>query len=76
MKAAARSLRTRLGLDIVAKRVAGTDGLGDAKFNLAKPAGLHSTRTAILAPKLVRDDLVEGMQVVEEELACGGLCGA
>lgn len=54
----ARSLRTRLGLDIVAKRVAGSDGLGDAKFNLANlQAALYQNRH--IGAELARDELVK-----------------
>jgi acyl-homoserine-lactone acylase len=53
----ARSIRTRLGLDIVADRVAGTDGLDGAKFDLATLQGaLFQNRH--LGAEMVRDDLV------------------
>lgn len=52
-----RSLRTRLGLDIVRKRISGADGLGEAKFTLASlQASLFQNRH--LGAELVRDDLV------------------
>ncbi len=53
----ARSIRTRLGIDIVNDRVAGTDGLAGKKFNLATLQGaLYQNRH--LGAELVRDDLV------------------
>ncbi len=57
-EATARSLRTRLGLDQVAKRVAGTDGLGAPKFDLGS---LQQTMfgNRHLGGELVRDDLVK-----------------
>jgi acyl-homoserine-lactone acylase len=54
----ARSLRTRLGLDQVEKRVAGTDGLGAPKFDLRSlQQVLYGNRH--LGAELVRDDLVD-----------------
>lgn len=71
----ARSLRTRLGLDILAKRVAGTDGLGDAKFNLANlQASLYQNRH--LGAELVRDDLVKACKASKKNslaAACAAL---
>jgi acyl-homoserine-lactone acylase len=56
-EATARSLRTRLGLDQVAKRVAGTDGLGAPKFDLKSlQQVIYSDRH--LGAEMVRDDLV------------------
>ncbi len=72
-----RSLRTRLGLDIVAKRIAGTDGLGDAKFNLANLQGaLYQDRN--LGGELVRDDLVKACKASRKNslaAACSALEG-
>jgi acyl-homoserine-lactone acylase len=54
----ARTLRTRLGLDMVAKRLAGTDGLGPAKFSLdSLTATTLGNRNA--AGEMSRDRLVE-----------------
>jgi len=54
----ARSLRTRLGLDQVEKRVAGTDGLGAARFDITSlEAVMYGNRH--LGAELVRDDLVK-----------------
>jgi acyl-homoserine-lactone acylase len=54
----ARSLRTRLGLDQVDKRVAGTDGLDGRKFDLKTlQQTIYSNRH--LGAELVRDDLVK-----------------
>ncbi|OYX51123.1 MAG: hypothetical protein B7Y90_02205 [Alphaproteobacteria bacterium 32-64-14] len=76
-EATARSLRTRLGLDIVAKRVAGTDGLGDAKFNLANlQAALYQNRH--IGAELVRDDLVAACKASRKNslaAACAALEG-
>ena len=73
----ARSLRTRLGLDIVAKRVAGTDGLGDPKFDLANLQGaLYQNRH--LGAELVRDDLVKACKASKKNslaAACAALEG-
>jgi len=73
----ARSLRTRLGLDIVAKRVAGTDGLGEAKFNLANlQASLYQNRH--IGAELVRDDLVKACKASRTNslaAACAALEG-
>ncbi len=56
-EATARSLRTQLGLDIIADRVAGKDGLGAPKFDLASlQAALYQDRH--LGAEMVRDDLV------------------
>ncbi len=73
----ARSLRTRLGLDIVADRVAGTDGLGDPKFNLANlQAALYQNRH--IGAELVRDDLVAACKASRKNslaAACAALEG-
>jgi acyl-homoserine-lactone acylase len=73
----ARSLRTRLGLDILADRVAGTDGLGDPKFNLANlQAALYQNRH--LGAELVRDDLVAACKASRKNslaAACAALEG-
>ncbi len=73
----ARSLRTRLGLDIIADRVAGTDGLGDPKFNLANlQAALYQNRH--LGAELVRDDLVAACKASRKNslaAACAALEG-
>lgn len=72
-----RSLRTRLGLDIVAKRIAGTDGLGDPKFNLANlQAAFYQDRH--LGAELVRDDLVKACKTTKKNslaAACAALEG-
>lgn len=53
----ARSLRTRLGLDQVAKRVAGNDGFSGRKFDIKTLQQVfYSDR--LLGAELVRDDLV------------------
>jgi acyl-homoserine-lactone acylase len=53
----ARSLRTRLSLKLIEDRVAGTDGLGPAKFDLATVQGvLFNNRN--LGAEMTRDDLV------------------
>lgn len=76
-EATARSLRTRLGLDIVADRVAGTDGLGDPKFNLANlQAALYQNRH--IGAELVRDDLVAACKASRKNslaAACAALEG-
>ncbi len=76
-EATARSLRTRLGIDIVAKRVAGSDGLGDAKFNLANlQASLYQNRH--IGAELVRDDLVKACKALRNNAlaaACAALEG-
>ena len=76
-EATARSLRTRLGLDIVADRVAGTDGLGDAKFNLANlQASLYQNRH--IGAELVRDSLVAACKASRKNslaAACAALEG-
>lgn len=76
-EATARSLRTRLGLDILADRVAGTDGLGDPKFNLANlQASLYQNRH--LGAELVRDDLVAACKASRKNslaAACAALEG-
>jgi acyl-homoserine-lactone acylase len=76
-EATARSLRTRLGLDIVADRVAGTDGLGDPKFNLANlQASLYQNRH--IGAELVRDDLVAACKASRKNslaAACAALEG-
>lgn len=73
----ARSLRTRLGLDIVAKRVAGSDGLGDAKFNLANlQAALYQNRH--IGADLARADLVTACKASKKNslaAACAALEG-
>ncbi|MDP3738589.1 MAG: penicillin acylase family protein [Hyphomonadaceae bacterium] len=57
-EATARSLRTRLGLDQVAKRVAGTDGIGGAKFDLKSlQQVIYSNRH--LGAEIARDDLAK-----------------
>jgi acyl-homoserine-lactone acylase len=57
-EATARSLRTRLGLDQVARRIAGTDGLAGQKFDLATlQQVMYGNRH--LGAELVRDDLVK-----------------
>ncbi len=54
----ARSIRTRHGIDIVEKRVAGKDGLGAPKFDLATLQGaLYQNRN--MGGEMVRDDLVK-----------------
>lgn len=76
-EATARSLRTRLGLDIVADRVAGTDGLGDPKFNLANlQAALYQNRH--IGAELVRNDLVAACKASRKNslaAACAALEG-
>jgi acyl-homoserine-lactone acylase len=53
----ARSLRTRLGLKMIADRVAGIDGLGAPKFDLATVEGvLFNDRN--LGAEMTRDDLL------------------
>lgn len=53
----ARSLRTRLGLAMIADRVAGVDGLGAPKFDLATVEGvLFNDRN--LGAEMTRDDLL------------------
>jgi acyl-homoserine-lactone acylase len=53
----ARSLRTLLGLDQIADRMAGNDGLGAPKFDLGTVQGvLYSNRH--LGAEVARDDLV------------------
>jgi acyl-homoserine-lactone acylase len=55
-EATARSLRTRLGLKMIADRVAGTDGLGAAKFDLKSLEGVvFDDRN--LGAEMTRDDL-------------------
>lgn len=52
-----RSLRTRLGLKMIADRVAGVDGLGAPKFDLATVEGvLFNDRN--LGAEMTRDDLL------------------
>jgi acyl-homoserine-lactone acylase len=54
----ARSIRTRHGIDIVEKRLAGTDGLAGKKFDLATlQQALFQNRN--MGGELVRDDLVK-----------------
>ena len=56
-EATARSLRTRLGLKMIADRVAGTDGLGAPKFDLTNLEGVvFNDRN--LGGEMTRDDLV------------------
>ncbi len=56
-EATARSLRTRLGLKMIADRVAGTDGLGAPKFDLKSVEGVvFNDRN--LGAEMTRDDLV------------------
>ena len=55
-EATARSLRTRLGLKMIADRANGTDGLGPAKFDLKSLEGVvFSDRN--LGAEMTRDDL-------------------
>jgi acyl-homoserine-lactone acylase len=57
-EATARSIRTRHGIDIIDRRVAGKDGLGAPKFDLASLQGaLYQNRH--LGAEMVRDDLVK-----------------
>ena len=56
-EATARSLRTRLGLDQVAKRIDGSDGLDGRKFDL-KTLQQVFYGDRLLGAELVRDDLV------------------
>lgn len=57
-EATARSLRTRLSLKLIEDRVAGTDGLGAAKFDLATVQGvLFNNRN--LGAEITRDPLVD-----------------
>jgi acyl-homoserine-lactone acylase len=57
-EATARSLRTRLGLDQVARRVAGADGLEGKKFDLKSlQQVMYGNRH--LGAELARDDLVK-----------------
>jgi acyl-homoserine-lactone acylase len=73
-EATARSLRTRLGLDQVAKRVAGTDGLAGRKFDLAAlQQVMYGNRH--LGGELVRDDLV-AMCRNSEKAKLGPACDA
>ena len=73
----ARSLRTQLGIDIVDDRVAGTDGLPGAKFDLATLQGaLYQNRHR--GAELVRDDLVRHCKSLGDEKlgpACTALAG-
>jgi acyl-homoserine-lactone acylase len=73
----ARSIRTQLGIDIVNDRVAGTDGLGAPKFNLANLQGaLYQNRH--LGAEMVRDDLVKHCKSLGDEKlgpACAALAG-
>jgi len=56
-EATARSLRTRLGLKMIADRVAGADGLGAPKFDLKSLEGVvFNDRN--LGAEMTRDDLV------------------
>jgi acyl-homoserine-lactone acylase len=56
-EATARSLRTRLGLKMIADRVAGADGLGAAKFDLKSLEGVvFEDRN--LGAEMTRNDLV------------------
>jgi acyl-homoserine-lactone acylase len=75
-----RSLRTRLGIDQIERRVAGTDGLGAPKFDLASvQAVLFSNRH--LGGEMTRDDLVglcrraAGRSNPELGPVCGALAG-
>jgi acyl-homoserine-lactone acylase len=80
-----RSLRTRLGLDIIARRLAGTDGLGPAGFTLpALQAATLGDR--VYSGELGRDDVVamcrahpvltaSNGQPVDVSAACGALAG-
>jgi acyl-homoserine-lactone acylase len=56
-EATQRSLRTRLGLKMIADRVAGTDGLGPAKFDLKSLEGVVFNDRD-LGAEMTRDDLV------------------
>jgi acyl-homoserine-lactone acylase len=73
----ARSIRTRHGIDIVEKRVAGTDGLGAPKFDLASLQGaLYQNRN--MGGELVRDDLVKACKAKKSAKlrpACDALAG-
>ncbi|MEY4784756.1 MAG: hypothetical protein RIR41_2691 [Pseudomonadota bacterium] len=76
-EATARSIRTRLGIDIVDDRVAGKDGLPGAKFNLATLQGaLYQNRH--LGAEIARDDLVKHCKSLGDEKlgpACAALAG-
>jgi acyl-homoserine-lactone acylase len=73
-EATQRSLRTRLGLDQVAKRVAGSDGLAGKKFDLATlQQVMYGNRH--LGGELVRDDLV-AMCRNSEKAKLGPACDA
>ena len=71
----ARSLRTRLSLELIKDRVAGTDGLGPPKFDLASLQGvLFNNRN--LGGELVRDDLVRLCRRQRDmAAACDALAG-
>src|SRR6185437_6769766 len=56
-EATQRSLRTRLGLKMIADRVAGIDGLGPAKFDLKSLEGVVFNDRD-LGAEMTRDDLV------------------
>jgi acyl-homoserine-lactone acylase len=56
-EATARSLRTRLGLKMIADRVAGRDGLGAPKFDLKTLEGV-AFNDRNLGAEMTRDDLV------------------
>jgi acyl-homoserine-lactone acylase len=74
-EATARSIRTRHGIDIIEKRIAGTDGLGAPKFDLASLQGaLYQNRH--LGGEMVRDDLVKACRASKKarlQPACDAL---
>ncbi|MDP3738048.1 MAG: penicillin acylase family protein [Hyphomonadaceae bacterium] len=74
-EATARSIRTQLGLDIIHDRVAGKDGLGAPKFDLASlQQALYQDRH--LGAEMVRDDLVTACKLAKSEKlapACSAL---
>ena len=76
MRSRRARLRTRLGLDQVDKRVAGTDGLGAPKFDLKSlQQVIYGNRH--LGAELVRDDLVRGLpHSPEKAKLAAGLRGA
>ncbi|MEZ5937439.1 MAG: penicillin acylase family protein [Hyphomonadaceae bacterium] len=73
----ARSLRTRLGVDIIAQRVAGADGFEGKKFDLRTlQETLYANRH--LGGELVRDDLVAACRKSKSaklKPACDALAG-
>jgi acyl-homoserine-lactone acylase len=67
-----RSLRTRLGLDIIAKRLRGEDGLPGRGFNLdTLQAALYNNRH--LGAEIARDDLVTLCRQVSRGKPCDSL---